>query len=1205
MARVFKPRADAIEHPPAENEVFGDIVKNKCEDADPKITLEEVALFNWGTKDKKEIVRALVELIGCKEVDEADPAKCKLDPARGPGGGAKILLPRVLKKENLALDTTHTLKVTKPLPATAIAITSLDKWFLPNDETCDVGWRVEGLEARATKLDMEVYASSYAKATATVNGEFVSYTYADLPDTPILKKELNAKATERSTGTETSWKGESDAADGILKPRGDVKRYVNAASSPYTVMLRYYKDPDHKKAVLRVGSFWPRWSGSGASRAVVDDSLKFTWTLKDCPAGLQGQFQIFDKDGVIVWRQALTPVECGNGDHTHDWSSGKTLITEAKMPYRVQIQVHTALDKDPGMGLAAMHTEVRLFTHPEVGTHADDHEREPQVLAFAMAPFYSYNGDAPAEDSAKGRKLRLAKAGYHPGPIEDGEAQAPYVMAIKEFQRDHAKPKVTRALLADIPLERLRANGVITDETKRLITAQAAGRRPLYATSARVDITDEAALRTSLNDKATSIIAWVDDRHNYTTAGADYSAYYAPNMGLEDYRGPQDAGVDCKQAADERSISRSWLPVEVRIPLMKKSDTLQDANPTVPEVTDSMRNALGPIRVDWTFRDLPPEYRVNAAEYNATRVRSLAFLTAAIDADKGTHNGKDACNCPEPRGGLRGADYFKAPFGFDDKSLMPWKAEADAGVSTVCSVAHDDLGQDAAQVFAARRGTAGMYLRPSIIAGDGYQFRAQVSFRDMPTAATHPNWKVLRDRYDATKLPQAHSAPIRLWRKDSLRGHVQWTTPTNWGTHDVRVRDFYEPAMVHFAQEETSASIRPTALYAGRSGTNAYKDLIAGYVTGTMGQNPKTDHYRPKSEMELSDDYLWPWTTAKHLGVQFVPPTGTAVGGYWAAFWDTIDGETWSPFCDPLAYDMLAKFELANAALRGHLIGEFRSSPAWYAEKYLCTRSNTHDQLLLETSPTGGSGIGEGCRFPNCTGTLVSSIMEDYECDRCQATTRASITLNTAGKACTTPCSGTLQRTNQAPVGFFRGLVSASGSVQSTYTCDKCGRTHTSVDASAAAAAVTIACGQVCPRHGTMRAVAGSRTAQDISGVTNGLPMASWGGALGTLFLDTAEAARTFWAHEIGHHKHLSHAGDVIAHAASPSQHDRAANTVSAAVQAAGDVNTQKWDRDCIMSYVNTDAGDDRGYFCGKCLLKLRGWKVEGIADPAGNVAGP
>ena len=159
--------------------------------------------------------------------------------------------------------------------------------------------------------------------------------------------------------------------------------------------------------------------------------------LKDCPGGMQGQFQIFDKNNEIVWRQALTPAECGNGEHKHNWSEGKPLIAEDKMPYRVQIQVHTPKDKDPGLGLAAMHTEVRLLTDSGVGTHGVDHEKEPQVLRFQMAPFYS--GKDPAEDSAKGRKLRLAKAGYHPGPIEDGEAQAPYVMAVKEFQRDHMK----------------------------------------------------------------------------------------------------------------------------------------------------------------------------------------------------------------------------------------------------------------------------------------------------------------------------------------------------------------------------------------------------------------------------------------------------------------------------------------------------------------------------------------------------------------------------------------------------------------------------------------------------------------------------------------------------------------------------------------------------------------------------------------------
>ena len=44
---------------------------------------------------------------------------------------------------------------------------------------------------------MEVYASNYAKATATNDGEFVTYAYTDIPDTPILKKSVSADAAER------------------------------------------------------------------------------------------------------------------------------------------------------------------------------------------------------------------------------------------------------------------------------------------------------------------------------------------------------------------------------------------------------------------------------------------------------------------------------------------------------------------------------------------------------------------------------------------------------------------------------------------------------------------------------------------------------------------------------------------------------------------------------------------------------------------------------------------------------------------------------------------------------------------------------------------------------------------------------------------------------------------------------------------------
>ena len=1226
MARVFLPKSAATPYEPKPDETLEDIVASKCAVNVPPITVDEVTLFNWGTKEPKEVLRALIELVGCNEVIEAQPAKSKLNVARGPGGG-KIFLPKVWKKSELAYEKVHKLVVKKQLPATAISITSLDKWFLPGDETCDIGYALEGLHDRALKVDATVYASNYAKATPTNDGEFVKYTFIDIPDTPIIKKAISADAAERSAGTETSWRGESEAPAGVLKPRAPATRYINAASSPYTITLRYYKSDSQKKAMLRMSSFWPQWSGTGAGRAVVDGSLKFKWTQKNCPGGMQGQFQIFDKDGTIVWRQALTPAECGNGEHEHNWTQGKPLITEAKMPYRVQIQVHTNQGTSPGLGLAGMHTEVRLFTHPKIGTYGADHEKEPQVLSFALAPFYSFNGAAPAEDSAKGGKLRLAKAGYHPGPIEDGEAQAPYLQAIKEFQRDHVKPPALPN-----PPERLKADGTIDGPTKTVLATLAPGRRPLFGDNARADLTADAAINTTLNTHGAvdgagkftpaQIVGWVDDRHNYTQMSAAAAANLRPNMGVEDYRGPMGQAGDGKQAKDDKSICRPWLPLEVGIPLMKKADDLQNAAPTVPALTDSMRNATGPIRIDWTFRDLTPEYKVDPAEYPASRVRSLKYLTTVIARVKGTHNGKDACNCPASLGGIRKANYHKLAFGVDgradtpplpDESLMPWTALADDGVSAVCCVAHDDLGQDAARVYAPRVGKAGVYLHPSIVGGDGYQFRAQVSFRDMPSGATHPNWKVLRDRYDGTKLPQAHTTGIRLWRKESYRAHIQWANGHHWGVYDPRSAKFYEPGMVHFIRETTGAcSFRPSGLFPTAAAVANYRTIVSNAITApgtvTLGLNAKSDGYRPAAEMTLNNNFIWPWSAARHLGVQGVPPPATTLANYKSAYGPQIQNDTWYSFYEPLVASLLSAIEGAHGLLRGHLIAEFKAFPAYYLEKYYCGVNN-HGHILIESSALGGSGVGEQCRQIACTGTLESSVRETYQCNQCGSQKTVSLTKALAGTPCTTPCTGTLRQPSSIS-DWFKSTIGRQ-SVTTTYTCDNCARTVTVAETPATRGSRDgTACGLVCPRGGTMQAVPGTRTAREIIRPTNNLSLDSIGAPLGGLFVDTVEQARTFWAHEVGHHKHLEHAGDKIGHATNAAQHDRASNSVDPNVAADPDPNSQKWDRDCLMSYVNTDAidasgVDDRGYFCGKCLLKLRGWKVEGIADPAGNVGGP
>src|SRR5690242_11664683 len=74
-----------------------------------KLELDEVALFNWGTKDPKEINRALVELVGCNTVND-DPLDSVLDPALGT---TKIIYKPIVWKpdKEFLVEKTHAIKV--------------------------------------------------------------------------------------------------------------------------------------------------------------------------------------------------------------------------------------------------------------------------------------------------------------------------------------------------------------------------------------------------------------------------------------------------------------------------------------------------------------------------------------------------------------------------------------------------------------------------------------------------------------------------------------------------------------------------------------------------------------------------------------------------------------------------------------------------------------------------------------------------------------------------------------------------------------------------------------------------------------------------------------------------------------------------------------------------------------------------------------
>ncbi|MGC8792278.1 MAG: hypothetical protein ACP5U2_02675 [Bryobacteraceae bacterium] len=164
-------------------------------------------------------------------------------------------------------------------------------------------------------------------------------------------------------------------------------------------------------------------------------------------------------------------------------------------------------------------------------------------------------------------------------------------------------------------------------------------------------------------------------------------------------------------------------------------------------------------------------------------------------------------------------------------------------------------------------------------------------------------------------------------------------------------------------------------------------------------------------------------------------------------------------------------------------------------------------------------------------------------------------------------------------------------------TCDHCGIQVTEVvnDPTAGAGSSSAYLNRSCSdQHcqGTFRATERRQIP---------MPLPAVGVALGACWLFTPREAAV-WAHEIGHHRHLEHArgrqGPQPAPGAKPNQHDVAVNPHH---QTQAHAHNRGWNRFCIMSY---DRSSPQA-FCGKCLLRNRGWAVESMPCPQGNLEDP
>ncbi|MDX2152985.1 MAG: hypothetical protein SFV54_19740 [Bryobacteraceae bacterium] len=1228
MRPVFDKRENATKHAVVKDDTLTSLAnhyKTQGGGIPDDLTPEDLARYNWGTAESAEVKRAIFERIGSSVVialtDASNYAALAMDPAFGPAGTKEILIPKKWTVPSVELKKTHTVKMQQRKPATAIAIKKLDKWFIPDRETCESEYRTEGLESAADKVDFEVYGSNYCSLNAWNDG---LPTFTALAGTPVFSKSLAANLSKaRTEGSITDWKGDANCTQGLLAPGNPAgQRRLNVAFSPYTVNYRFCKGTaavaDDKKARIDLKPFWLLFDpGTGQATA---DSRKVKWEVKESSRLKAGLLTISDKTGTIVFAQGLEEAKLTkDAPQEFQWSGlysdGVTQASAANMPYRVQIQGHTDIDEAEGVAVAAMHTEVRLFVHPNTNaltlnpyvTSSD----EPS-LRFTIADYWHKAKDPKRQqDGVLWTKFALAQAGFHPGPVRDATVTNEYQGAVWEFQRSVPKKRTKQ----NAPYERLALDGIAGDQTNdALETIAAARRRPLFGKTAdRTSYTDtfdgtgkvtarfqdDATFQTNLNDRTHRMIVWVDDRNWYSYENLGDATLndeiYQHLSAVGNNRGTLSE-ADNRVAHDARDVARPWIPLQVDFALLGKANSLTDvvAFPNDKDVVDLWRQLIGPLRVDWTFDEIETVATVNTTPggaatnvdlpeldaevrntltglYHRERTRTKIALRWIMNDLKEEHDRQDVTkrskyfNCPESCGGIRPdaiATYYQQAFGKEAKSLQPWTAKADGGREAIYTVVHDKLGQPEDSFFVKRQGRAGVYFNPSRIAGDGYQVRAQVRFQGAADYA-FPNVDALKDRYP--KLPQAHTAQFRLWRKTSLRGYVCWGPTNTWAAvpapprpnlpdkGPAGFRRYYTACHLHVENEinKTDGDIdfTPQDLMTESEFRSVVKEILPG-----------GDKRRKNMSWIRLGNRMWPWAQHDQFGVTEASAANLALGDGFDdlknRFIDTIENSYYVRICAELVRGV----EKHEGLFRGHILVEFQATDPVYIQRYVCARCG---DKFVYMQANGKSMVGERCPTNGCGNKWISPGKL-----RAETKYRGSYA-----------CAGVPSHNHQ---GWESG---PAGGDYNGQACPDCG-----------AALALQGVPAVVPADPPYQLQYSS------GGVpTPGLPTSSMGNPLGVAinFLGDSD----LWGHELAHTRYHQHTGNAPSPAIA--QHDARNNTTvnwGALVTPEPDPINQCWDRSCLMTYATDlasyDDAKDMVCFCARCVLKARGWKLQDGAHP-------
>ncbi|MCC7535938.1 MAG: hypothetical protein IT379_06985 [Deltaproteobacteria bacterium] len=334
-------------------------------------------------------------------------------------------------------------------------------------------------------------------------------------------------------------------------------------------------------------------------------------------------------------------------------------------------------------------------------------------------------------------------------------------------------------------------------------------------------------------------------------------------------------GGTLKASKEKDRVNRPLIPIEVDI-FLRGKPAGKDPGPK-----KRAPGGVGPAQIEWRFTEKSENLDLQFADIPAHK----GYPRTYIEKAKKVHGGSaDNDNCPKELGGIRepAATNYKTAWFVGDQ-YIPYVVKDDAGQKCVYSQAWVDkplMGADGKpvkdkagkQVFEhdLRRGRAGVYFRPSYVAGDDYQLSATLVFRK--DTADLPNKADLEKRHglDAKKKITDSTGRFRVERYAKVAYQINWPARTNssqWPEIAVEFAKAYIDLDIGsitkkkisevITEAEYEAVITANTAHNDPAKIRLYDDALVGVDLPAPAAGEALADYRETTISQYVDDNYW------------------------------------------------------------------------------------------------------------------------------------------------------------------------------------------------------------------------------------------------------------------------------------------------------------------------------------------------------------